>query len=156
MSLGFGLRVSQVLAAASALVALGIWAYARKKTAGKPLTVPKLPPQQAKVNVQANGKSTKVLLVWPGEEKPPSRALREEIAQSAVEEFGAEGPTAIVFSLCEGQKPGTLWDKPVQDLLRMNVAGGTEAEPPAGEESPAPKTPPEQESPPEKTDDVER
>lgn len=78
---GLGLRVSQVLAITSAVVALLIWVIARVKQAGKPLVVPEIPPRKAKVKIQVDGKEELVEVSWPANSKEPSKAEREKMAQ---------------------------------------------------------------------------
>ena len=83
-----GVRVSQLLAAASVLLAGTIWAVARAKTAGKPLKVPEIPPRTAFVRVETNGRVERVEISWPYDRKEPTRAERVEMAKEVLAERG--------------------------------------------------------------------
>ena len=83
---GIGMRVSQLLAATSALAALLVWVIARVKTAGKPLVVPEIPPRTAKVNIETPQGPLAVEIAWPANDKAPSKQERIEIAEKVWEE----------------------------------------------------------------------
>lgn len=81
----FGLRVSQLVAALSAVVAFGVWLFARIKTKGKPLVVPALPPKTAKIKLQTESGPAVVRITWPGEEKTPSKEEQKRMAEELLE-----------------------------------------------------------------------
>ncbi len=94
-----GIRVSQLLAAASVLLAGAIWAVARAKTAGKPLKVPEIPPRTAVVRVETDARVERVEISWPYDRKEPTRAERLEMAKEVLaereaDEDGADGKEA--------------------------------------------------------------
>ncbi|MGD9560134.1 MAG: prolipoprotein diacylglyceryl transferase [Oscillospiraceae bacterium] len=74
-------RVSQVLAAASVVIALVVWIIARRKMAGKPLVVPEIPPHTAVVKLDGPDGPTKVTISWPANTRSPSKEQRLEMAR---------------------------------------------------------------------------
>lgn len=80
---GLGLRVSQVIAIASALVALVLLVIGYIRSRGKPLVVPALPPYTTKVKIDTPQGPQKVEISWPAEEKEPSKAERQRMAMEA-------------------------------------------------------------------------
>lgn len=87
---GLGLRVSQVVAATSVLIAFMLWIFAKNKLAGKPLQIPEIPPYFAKVKVQAGGKEQVVEISWPANGKVPNKQERLKMAEEKLEEENAE------------------------------------------------------------------
>lgn len=75
---GLGIRVSQLVAIISVLVAFAIWVMAKVKTRGKPLKVPFIPPHKAVVKL-ASGES--VTISWPANGHAPNKAQRLEMAE---------------------------------------------------------------------------
>ncbi len=87
-----GLRVSQVVAAASVLAALCVWLAARLRTAGKPLQIPVPPPRTARVKVAGADGPAVVEISWPATEKAPGREERQKLALALLAGEGEEGP----------------------------------------------------------------
>ncbi len=85
------LRVSQVLALASAVVALAVWGYIRYKRRGKPLVVPEIPPHTARVRLSVDEGEQIVEISWPAIEKAPTKERRLEMAQEALRKQKAKG-----------------------------------------------------------------
>ncbi len=85
---GVNLRVSQLLAALSVLVAVVVWVIARVKTAGRPLKVPEIPPHTAKVKVETPSGEKTVEISWPSSAKAPTKEERLEMARLTLEEAG--------------------------------------------------------------------
>lgn len=79
---GLGMRVSQVLAATSVLVAFAMWIFARVRTAGKPLVVPVIPPRTEKIRIQTESGEQQVEISWPANDKAPSKQEKIEIANT--------------------------------------------------------------------------
>ena len=73
-------RVSQLLAAVSVLVALCVWVAARVRTSGKPLVVPAIPPHTQKVKIETDDGEQQVEITWPGEAKTPTKEEKQKMA----------------------------------------------------------------------------
>lgn len=83
---GLGIRVSQLVAIVSVLVAFAIWVMAKVKTHGKPLQVPAIPPHKAVVKLDS-GES--VTISWPANGHAPNKEERLEMAK-VVQKAGQE------------------------------------------------------------------
>ncbi|MFV0413475.1 MAG: prolipoprotein diacylglyceryl transferase, partial [Oscillospiraceae bacterium] len=101
-----GLRVSQVLAGASVLAAFAIWLVARKKTAGKPLVVPEIPPHTATVKVEGESGPAAVLISWPADEKEPTRQQKQQMAQEVLKQQQEEAAAALAGQAEEAGESG--------------------------------------------------
>lgn len=75
---GLGIRVSQLLAIISVLVAFVIWIMAKVKTKGRPLNVPVIPPHTAEIHLDTG---EKVTISWPANGKVPSKQEKLEMAK---------------------------------------------------------------------------
>lgn len=84
----FGLRVSQVVAFTSFVVALGVWLYARVKTKGRPLLIPEVPPRTAVVKLKTDSGVKKVTISWPANQRTPGAEARQLLAREVLEGEG--------------------------------------------------------------------
>lgn len=80
-----GIRVSQLLAAASALIAFAIWLAVRVRRRGIPLVVPDIPPHTARVRIATETGPRVIEVSWPADEKTPSQEKKEELAREILE-----------------------------------------------------------------------
>lgn len=83
-------RVSQLLAAVSAVAALAVWVFLRKKNAGKPLQIPKIPPRTAIVKIEGEDGVQAVKISWPAYEKMPNKEERLEMAKKVLADEDSE------------------------------------------------------------------
>lgn len=87
-----GLRVSQVVAATSALVAFAVWLVVRIKGIGQPLRVPEIPPYTATVALDTPEGKRKVKISWPADATAPKREKRLEMAREVLAAESGDAP----------------------------------------------------------------
>ncbi|MDL2324791.1 prolipoprotein diacylglyceryl transferase [Ruminococcaceae bacterium OttesenSCG-928-A16] len=111
---GLGLRVSQVVAISSVLVALMIWVFAKVKTRGKALVVPVVPPHTANVKLES-GETVKIS--WPANDKQPTREQRLEMAKLVKQQENEPSEEPVVDKADENTKQNKAGaeEKPAED-----------------------------------------
>ncbi|NLW79479.1 MAG: prolipoprotein diacylglyceryl transferase [Ruminococcaceae bacterium] len=100
-------RVSQVVAAASVVAGVVIWVIARRKTAGKPLNVPVVPPHAATVRLAEGRGPAAVRVWWPAYGKAPTREEKQVLAQEAAQYFVPADKTEAKAEAPQAEAPET-------------------------------------------------